>query len=218
MTEQTLHEQLKEFYARETGEIESPLGDYKVDVVRGDLLIEIQTRSFSSIRDKLRDLAQENRVRLVHPIAYQKWITRLDEDEKQVSRRKSPRRGRVEDVFYELVYLPKLLMSPNFELEVALVDMEEYWIDDGKGSWRRRRWSIHDKKMLELRERHLFKSPGDFKQLIPETLSNEFTSKMLSKETKLNMRLTQKMLYCLTKMNIVERNGKKGRAYLYSVC
>lgn len=218
MTEQTLHEQLKELYARETGEIESTMGDYRVDVVRGDLLIEIQTRSFSSIRDKLRDLTQENRVRLVHPIAYQKWITRLDEDKKQVSRRKSPRRGRVEDVFSELVYLPKLLMSPNFELEVVLVDLEEYWIDDGRGSWRRRRWSIHDKKMLELRERYLFKSPEDFKQLIPEALPKEFTSRVLSKETGLNMRLAQKMLYCLTKMNIVERNGKKGRAYLYSIC
>lgn len=218
MTEQTLHEQLKELYARETGEIESTMGDYRVDVVRGDLLIEIQTRSFSSIRDKLRDLTQENRVRLVHPIAYQKWITRLDEDKKQVSRRKSPRRGRVEDVFSELVYLPKLLMSPNFEVEVVLVDLEEYWIDDGRGSWRRRRWSIHDKKMLELRERYLFKSPEDFKQLIPEALPKEFTSRMLSKETGLNMRLAQKMLYCLTKMNIVERNGKKGRAYLYSIC
>ncbi len=87
-----------------------------------------------------------------------------------MSRRKSPRRGRVEDIFNELVYLPRLLMNPNFELEVALVDMEEYWIDDGKGSWRRRRWSIHDKKMLELHERHLFSSPEDFKRLIPETL------------------------------------------------
>lgn len=218
MTEQTLHEQLKQFYASETGDIESPLGDYKVDVVRGDLLIEIQTRSFSSIRDKLRDLAHENKVRLVHPIAYQKWITRLDRNENQVGRRKSPRRGRVEDVFYELVYLPKLLMNPNFELEVAMVDLEEYWIDDGKGSWRRRRWSIHDKRMLELRERHLFNSPEDFKALFPESLPSMFTSRMLANETGLNMRLTQKMLYCLTKMNIVERNGKKGRAYLYSIC
>ncbi len=67
MTEQTLHEQLKELYAKETGEIESTLGDYRVDVVRGDLLIEIQTRSFSSIRDKLRDLAKKTRSGLFTP-------------------------------------------------------------------------------------------------------------------------------------------------------
>ena len=217
MTEQTLHEQLKEIYALETGEIESTMGDYRVDVVRGDLLIEIQTGSFSSIRDKLRDLVQGNRVRLVHPIANQKWIIRLSEDGKQVSRRKSPRKGRVEDIFYELVYMPGLILNPNFELEVVMVDLDEYWIDDGRGSWRRRRWSIHDKRMIELHERHLFKSPDDFKQLIPESLQPDFTSRMLSKESGLNTRLAQKMLYCLTQMNIVERNGKKGRAYLYRV-
>jgi len=217
VTEQTLHEQLKEVYARETGEIESTLGDYRVDVIRGDLLIEIQTRSFSSIRKKLGDLAGEHRVRLVHPIAYQKWIVRLDKNGKQVSRRKSPKRGRVEDIFYELVYMPKLLSNSNFELEVVLVDLEEYWIDDGKGSWRRRRWSIHDKKMLELRERHLFTSPEDFRRLLPESLPTEFTSRILAKEAKLRIRASQKMLYCLHKMDVVSRNGKKGRSYLYKI-
>ena len=109
-------------------------------------------------------------------------------------------------------------MNPNFEVEVDLVDLEESWIDDGKGSWRRRRWSIHDKRMLSLQGRHLFRSPEDFRQLIPETLPSEFTSRMLHKESGVSMRLAQKMLYCLTKMKIVERNGKKGRAYLYRVC
>ncbi|MCW4013092.1 MAG: hypothetical protein NWF07_08885 [Candidatus Bathyarchaeota archaeon] len=200
MTEQTLHEQLKDYYAKETGAIESPLGDYRVDVVRGDLLIEIQTRSFSSIRDKLRDLVGNHRIRLVHPIAYQKWIIRLDKTGKQVQRRKSPKKGRVEEIFYELVYMPKLLGNSNFELEVVMVDLDEYWIDDGKGSWRRRRWSIHDKRMLELRERHLFASPEDFKKLLPESLPTEFTSRMVAKETGLNIRVSQKMLYCLSKI------------------
>jgi len=217
VTEQTLHEQLKDYYAKETGEIESILGDYRVDVIRGNLLIEIQTRSFSSIRDKLKDLTQEHRVRLVHPIAHQKWVIRLDKDGHQISRRKSPKRGRVEEIFYELVYMPELLANDNFELEVAMVDFEELWIDDGKGSWRRRRWSIYDKRMLELRERNLFRSPEDFKKLLPESLPELFTSRMLSKETKLRMNNAQKMLYCLNKMDVVTRDGKKGRAYLYKI-
>lgn len=216
MTEQTLHEQLKEIYASKTGEVESNIGDYRVDVVRGDLFIEIQTGSFSSIREKLRDLLKNNRVRLVYPIPYQKWIVRLNKDGKQVSRRRSPKKGRVEDIFYELVYIPEILVDPNFELEVVMVDVDEYWIDDGKGSWRRRRWSIYDRKMLKLCERTLFKSPEDLKQFIPENLS-EFTSRTLSKMTSINTRLTQKMLYCLTRMNVVQRDGKKGRAYLYKL-
>jgi hypothetical protein len=217
MTEQSLHEQLKEVYAKETGEIESTLGNYRVDVIQGDLLIEIQTRSFSSIKDKLKDLSKGKRVRLIHPIAYQKWIIRLDKNGERLKRRKSPKRGRVEDIFYELVYMPRLLMNHNFELEVALVDMEEYWIDDGKGSWRRKYWSIHDKKLLKLNERHLFTDPMDFKALIPETLPTQFTSTMLADEAGLRKRLAQKMLYCLRKMNVVRRTGKRGRAYLYMV-
>jgi hypothetical protein len=217
VTEQTLHEQLKELYALEKGEKEFAIGDYKVDVISGNLIIEIQTSNFSSIKNKLKELVKENRVRLVHPIAYQKWIVRLDKNKNQLSSRKSPRRGKIEDIFYELVYLPKLLVHPRFEIEVVMIDMEEHWIDDGKGSWRRRRWSIHDKKLLKLRKSHLFSSPIAFKTLIPDTLPPEFTSRIFSKESRVNMRLAQKMLYCFTKMKLVERNGKKGQAYLYKI-
>lgn len=217
MTEKTLHEQLKKLYAMENGKVETVLGDYRVDVVRGDLLIEIQTRSFSSIRDKLRKLIKNHRVRLVHPVPYMKWIVRLDRDEKQVSRRKSPKRGRVEEVFRELIYMPDILSDPNFELEVALVNMEEFLIDDGKGSWRRRRWSIHDRRMLSLHEHHLYKTPRDFLKLLPESLPDEFTTRILAKESKLRINLVQKMVYCLRKMGVLEQTGKKGRAKLYTV-
>lgn len=201
----------------ETGKVESILGDYRVDVVRGDLLIEIQTRSFSSIRKKLRRLVKDHMVRLVHPVPYMKWIVRLDGDEKQVGRRKSPKRGRVEEVFRELVYMPDLLSDPNFELEVALVNMEEYLIDDGQGSWRRRRWSIHDRRMLNLHERHLYQAPADFLKLLPESLPEVFTTRQLAKESKLRINLAQKMVYCLRNMGVLEQTGKKGRAKLYTV-
>ncbi len=217
MTEKTLHEQLKKLYAMETGKVESVLGDYRVDVVRGDLLIEIQTRSFSSIRKKLRRLVKNHRVRLVHPVPYMKWIVRLDKDENQVSRRKSPKRGRVEEVFRELIYMPYLLSDPNFELEVALVNMEEFLIDDGRGSWRRRRWSIHDRRMLSLHEQHLYRTPEDFLKLLPECLPEEFTTRVLAKESKMRPNLAQKMVYCLRKMGVLEQTGKKGRAKLYKV-
>lgn len=218
MTEQSLHEQLKEFYAQDAGVIESPYGDYRVDVLKEDLLIEIQTGSFSTIRDKLRDLVRDNRVKLVYPIPYNKWIIKLSGNDEQLSKRKSPKRGRIEDVFYELVYIPKLLLNPNFNLEIIFIDLEEYWINDGKGSWRRKRWSIKNKKMIKIHDRILIHCPEEFKKLIPYTLSSEFTSISFAKKARLNKRLAQKMLYCLTKMKIVERTGKRGRSYLYSMC
>jgi hypothetical protein len=217
VTEQTLHEQLKEYYANGSGDIETPLGGFRVDVVQGDLLIEIQTRSFSSIRGKLEKLVEDHHVRLVHPVPYRKWIVRLDSSGEQLGKRKSPKIGRVEEVFRELVYIPKILSNPKFELEVVLVNIEEYLIDDGRGSWRRRRWSIHDRKLLNIHERQLYQVPKDFLKLLPDTLPREFTTRMLAKESNIGINLAQKMVYCLRKMDVIRHIGKKGRANQYLI-
>jgi hypothetical protein len=217
VTEQSLHNQLKEWYTREGAEAEATVDGYVVDVVRDGLLIEVQTGNFSAIKDKLRALLGSHRVRLVHPVPRVKWIVRLDGEGAQVSRRKSPKRGRVEEVFYELVYIPEICGSEGFELEVALVDAEEYLIDDGRGSWRRRGWSIHDRRLVDVVERRIFSSPMDFIDLLPEGLPPEFTARQLAKAARLRIRLAQKMVYCLRRMKVIEVSGRKGRANLYRV-
>jgi len=215
MTEHSLHNQLKNWYAREGDQVEARFGDYIVDIVRDDLLIEIQTRNFSSIKQKLYQLIKEHRVRLVHPIQHQKWIIRLNSDGSVVSRRRSPKRGRVEEIFSQLVYMPDFCVSENAEVEVLLVNMEEYLIDDGKGSWRRRRWSIHDRKLISVEHSMKFKDPSEFINILPRELPPEFTVRQLAKQSKLPIRLAQRMAYCLRHMDVIEINGKKGRANLY---
>ena len=217
MTEQSLHNQLKEWYTGEGAEVEATVDGYVVDVVRDGLLIEVQTGNFSAIKDKLRDLLGSHRVRLVHPVPRIKWIIRLDGDGAPVSRRRSPKRGRVEEVFCELVYIPEICETPGFELEVVLVDAEEYLIDDGRGSWRRRRWSIHDRKLVDVVERRIFRCPKDYLDLLPEGLPQEFTARQLAKASRLRIRLAQKMVYCLRRMNVLEVSGREGRSNLYRV-
>ena len=136
VTEQSLHNQLKDLYAGEDDRVEAAVDGYIVDVVKGDALVEVQTGNFGSIRQKLIDLLGGHRVRLVYPVLQNKWIVRLDVQGGQVSRRRSPKRGRVEEVFYELVYTPELATLEGFELEVVMVEAEELWVDDGRGSWR----------------------------------------------------------------------------------
>lgn len=217
MTEQSLHNQLKTWYVGEGAEEEAVVDGYVVDVVIDGLLIEVQTGNFSAIKDKLRDLVGSHRVRLVHPVPHMKHIVRLDGDGAEVSRRRSPKRGRFEDVFYELVYIPEICGMDGFELEVVLVDAEEYLIDDGRGSWRRRGWSVHDRRLVEVVERRVFRSPRDFIDLLPETLPPVFTARQLAKAAGLRIRLAQKMVYCLRRMKAVEVCGKKGKANLYRI-
>jgi hypothetical protein len=56
-------------------------------------------------------------------------------------RRKSPKRGRLEDLFWELVSIPQLLSNPNFSLEVLMIRGEEVRRYEGKRAWRRRGWA-----------------------------------------------------------------------------
>jgi hypothetical protein len=216
MTEQSLHEQLKALYA-EGHPVETVVDGYVIDVVRDNLLIEIQTGNFSGVKPKLVDLLADHRVRVVHPILARKWVIRLDGEGHVVSRRKSPKRGRVEDAFLELVYLSELCLHPHFELEVALVTANEFWMDDGKGSWRRRRWSVYDRRLLQVLETHRFAGPNDYLALLPDDLPQRFTTRGLAAQTGLSRRLARKLVYCFRKMGLLTLRGKTGRTNVYTV-
>jgi hypothetical protein len=216
LNEKPLHAALKEWYAQPGDQLEVPVDRFIADIVRGNLLIEIQTASFSSIKQKLLELTAHHPVRLVYPIARQKWIVKVAEDRHtQLSRRKSPKRGRVEDVFAELVSFPTLLASPNFSLEILLIQEEEVRHHDPKRGWRRRGWLTHERRLLEVLERQRFETPADMANLLPPTLPEPFTTSDLAASLPRPRRLAQRMAYCLREMQVIDPVGKQGNAILY---
>jgi hypothetical protein len=216
LSEKPLHATLKEWYAQPGDQLEAPVGDFIADIVRGDLLIEIQTASFASIKRKLLELTVHHPVRLVYPIARQKWIVKLAEDgHSQLSRRKSPKRGVVEDVFAELVSFPALLASPNFSLEVLLIHEEELRRHDPKRRWRRQGWVTHERRLLEVVDRQRFETPADMATLLPSALPEPFTTSDLAASLPRSRRLAQRMAYCLREMHVIDPVGKQGNTILY---
>lgn len=214
MLESTLHLQLKNYYTKPEDLQETWVDGYLIDILQDDRLIEIQTRNFLAIRTKLSALLENHKVLLVHPIAADKWIVRQDGD--QYTRRLSPKHGRLEDLFYELVRFPQLMEHPNLTLEITLIRMEEIRLNDGKGSWRRRGWSIIDRKLLAIGRQVQFCSPVDFRCLLPETLNIPFTVRELARQSGIPINLAQKMAYCLRGMGQLQITGKTGRTQLYS--
>lgn len=214
--EKSLHAALKDWYAAPGDRAEQPVDGYVIDLVRGDELIEIQTRNFSAIKRKLATLLECHAVRLVHPIPALKWIVRLDGDgTTELSRRRSPKRGSLLDVFDELVSIPHLVAHPRFSLEVLLVEVEETRRHDGRGSWRRRGWSIDDQILVGVDTQRVFCGPADFAALLPASLPTPFTSGDLATGLKLRRGQAQKIAYCLRHMGAIELVGKQGNAYQY---
>ena len=217
LNEKPLHAALKQWYAQADDLTEVPVDGYTVDIVRGDLLIEIQTRNLSAIKRKLTALVEHHPVRLVYPIAQDKWIVRLSKNGKTVlGRRKSPKRGTVELVFEELVFIPQLLAHPNFSLELLLIQEEETRHYDGTRNWRRKGWGTHQRKLLQVVSRRLFETPADMLALIPASLVEPFTTAQLAEAKGQPLWLAQKMAYCLRAMGAIVIVGKHGRHVLYA--
>jgi hypothetical protein len=191
---------------------------FHIDIVRRKLLIEIQTSNFSSQKRKLNTLIKEHPVRLVFPIAQEKWIIRLASDGTTlVGKRKSPRQGNIYHLFVELVSLPGLIGQRNFSLEVLLIREEEVRRDGGRGGWRRKGWTIFDRQLIEVVSRHLFKKPADFLTLVPQNLPEPFATRDLAQGIAEPHWLAQKMAYCLRNMELIHVVGKKGNALLYAM-
>ena len=216
LRETALHAALKAWCARPGDEVEASVEGYVIDLRRGDTLIEIQTRNFSALKRKLLQLIEHYPVRLVHPIAQEKYIVRLGRNGKVLSRRKSPKHGQAAALFAELVSFPELAARPGFTLEILLIREEELLRQGRGGSWRRRGWKIADRRLVEVVGRVELTAPRDYAAYLPASLPNLFTARDLAAQSGYPLRLAQQMVYCLRRMGVLEAAGQRGRAALYA--
>ncbi len=217
--EKHVHEALKAWYAHPGDELEVEVDGFLIDIVRGPTLVEIQTSNFSSQRRKLVALTDKYSLRLVFPIACTKWITRVSADgTTRLGRRRSPKKGNIFQLFTELVSLPDLIANATFSLEVLFVHEEEVRCDDGKGSWRRKGWSICDRRLIGVVGRRIFETPMDFLKLLPPSLESPFSTRELARAIEQPQWLAQKMVYCLRRMGAVQVKAKQVNALLYIPC
>jgi hypothetical protein len=215
MTEYSLHSEIKDWYMLSGDELEAKVEHFIIDIIRGKLLIEIQTGNFSAIKRKLVKLLLNNKVRLVYPVAELKWIVHISKSGEFIRRRKSPKKGKLTDLFYELVHTPTLIKNPNFSLEVLIIEEEEVRCKDGRGSWRRRGISVKDRKLLNVFDRIIFKNNQDFLKFLPNELDEYFTNKVLALKMGISIVLAQKITYCLRKMGVISIAGKKSNELMF---
>jgi len=218
--ETSLHRELKSFYASRNSKFEVPLGKYRIDVVTGKRLIEIQHGSLAAIRDKIRVLLEEHPVLIVKPIIARKYLVKQSGRGGEVlGRRLSPKRGKLLDLFDELVYFTRVFPHRRLMLDVPLVEIEE-WRYPGHG--RRRRWrkndfEVEDQRLLEVHETRRFRTAGDLLKLIPGPLPKPFHTGDLAEMLGVERWIAQRIAYCFREMGATRQVGKKGNALLYRV-
>ncbi len=216
LNEHTLHLSLKNYLQPDKQFHEQEYEGYVADIKRDNEIIEIETRSFSNIRKKLGVFLKSCSVTVVYPIATCKWVVWVDPESGALSERhKSPKRGRPSDVCYELYKLKPFLKHPNFHLKLIMTEITEYkrrdgWSYDGKrGATRVERVPEAITGIIDIC------SPEDYIKLADIIPEGEFTSAEFAKINRLNARYVWYVIDILLYVGILERSGKRGKAYLY---
>lgn len=215
----SLHRQLKALYALGDARTEVRVDRFRIDVVRGEELIEIQHGSLAALRRKLTVLLAAHPVRVVKPIVLRKRLVKCRSKDGPVAEtRFSPRRGTLLDVFDELVYFGGLFPHPRLTLDIVLADIEE-WRYPGRGRRRRARrgaFQTADQKLLEVHEIRSLRTAEDLKQLVPyPQLPVPFHTGHLAECLGVARWIAQRIAYCFRKAGTAQSVGKQGNTRLY---
>ncbi len=219
--ETTLHRQLKHHFCQTDAQIEVKLGRYRIDVVNGDRLVEIQRSGLAAIRDKVHRLCSDGyQVDVVKPLVARKRLVKLtSENGTETSRRWSPLKSTVLDVFDELLYFTRVFPHPNLRMLIPLIEIEEIRYP-GHGRRRRKRagdFVVKDRLILDIHQTHTFKTVLDLQALLPDGLPKQFDTQELATGLEIPRHQAQKIGYVLRKTGVAKACGKRGNAILYQL-
>lgn len=215
--ETSLHQQLKRGYADQETDTEVVLGRYRIDAIRGDELIEVQCASLSAIRRKCQDLLARHRLRVVKPVIVRTRIAHAGKGGGTVtSRRLSPKRGSVLDIFDELIYFIQIFPNPNLTLELPLVHVEQVRVPSRK----RRRWQkdyrVHDVRLESVQETYELREASQLLELVPlPQTCQSFNTLDIAKATGRPRWVAQKIAYVLRKTGAIETTGRDRHGIRY---
>ena len=213
--ESSLHRQLKAWYAAPGDQLEARVGPYRVDVLSGDHVVEIQQAGLGALKAKVRSLLETHVVTVVKPISRLKQIVTCTASGRILRRRRSPKRGSILELFHDLVHFVEVFPHPRLVLEVAFVDIEE-WRQPTRRRWPRP-YRVTDRRLYDVHARHTLKRPSDLLQLLPRQLPSTFDTKLLAQHLDVPRWHAQQIAYCLRHAQAVRTVGRTRRGNHYAL-
>lgn len=215
LREGPLHAAVKALLARPGDRVEVKVGRFVIDLVRADgELVEVQTGGFGPLAGKLDALLDEHPFRIVHPVAAERRIVRVDDAGEVLSMRRSPRRATAVEIFDKLVAFPSLLAHPNLTLEILLA-REDHVRGAAPVRVRRRTRDPGERRLVEVIERVELRAPADVLDALPELPADPFSTRELAALLRCPTVLAQRTVYCMRLMELIEPAGRRGRTPLH---
>ena len=231
LNESNLHNSLKILYQElYEGQIEVEQDGHVYDIVtKNGNIIEIQTKNLAKLLPKILDTIEKgHNVKLVHPIPLTTRIELRDECDTLISKRKSPKKGCIYDIFRELTGIYPLMTNPHFSLEVIEIEMTEERVRttapvQSKNSRRRfrRNWLKTGKRLDTIINTRRFSKPEEYLALLPplpQTFCAKDLKKALSEQKELPARAATNanlILWVLFHAGLIEFTEIKNKSKYY---
>lgn len=217
--EKLIHAALKNYYCPNESGQEIRIGRFFADAVNEDGVYEIQTRSLSRLREKLRVFTAAAHVTVVYPVEAESRTVYISSDTGEIVKETPCRRSDPKvKIFKELYSIREFLPDENLTVILAKikVDKRVYFsgseLPDLRSRSVRKRLYI-EKIPLALLEEKRLSCRLDYEAWLPKNLPQEFTKKQFAaaaKESAQSLRLE-----VLRTVGVIVQTGKNGREYLY---
>lgn len=214
--EKTVHAVLKKYLEPNEKYHEIKIESYFADISTPNGIIEIQTRNFNNLRKKLKVFLELGTVTIAYPIPYTKWLLWIDEETGEISKkRKSPQQGNVCMVLPELYSIKEFLLHPNLKIHLLLINMEESRLLNGWSKDKKKGSTRYDRIPIALMEEMWITNKTDYANIIPSSLTDEFTAKDFQKASRLSPKKASFAIQVLRHVGAIEQIGMRGRSYVY---
>ena len=192
---------------------------FVADVFDGTRIYEVQTGSFYPLRTKLAYYLShtEYPVTVVHPVAAVKYLSWIDPATGEVSpSRRSPKKGRVQDVAGQLYWLIPFAASGRLSLRILLCEVREYRWRNGWGRDGKRGSERYERIPTALVDDVTLSTPSDFAAyFLPDSLPDPFTAAEFSRASGIRGKAAYGVLGLLTALGVLCEGGKRGRSKVW---
>lgn len=215
MAEKRLHQVLKRYYEPDETRHEKPVGRYIADILRDGEIVEIQTAGFHPLKAKIAAYLHDTDycVTIVHPILEKKWVTWIDPETGDMSKRnRSPKKGTLLGELDELIYLAEHLPTGRLRFVFPHLEVSDYRMLDGWSRDRKRGSTRYERIPLALLGEDVLASAADFAALIPEELPDPFTARELARAARIPSRPSYAVIKVLCAAGVLAQGEKVGRS------
>jgi len=186
--------------------LEKKVEGFRVDVISGDTIYEIQVKNLYKIKRKVQALASAgyNTV-IVHPL---QGI--LDVELPLRRRRRMRRDQNALRAFLELPYVATTIAMERVALEIPLLHEART-----EKQWRRNR--VRNTRLVEVIDLWRVQEPRDLVSLLPADLPPRFTTREIASQCQVRYDLACKIAYVLNRSGAAQKVGRRGRFQLYAL-